>query len=314
MADLPLYDVERLKKRTETVKINGQIEKGLLVSPRTGKRLELSREGISLRTADGAETYPVLGAGEHIVPILLVDTRWAEEYAKSSSQMTREYAQKDRRGSLVNKLKEYLSRDFRSKTAMSMLTDIFDPLNNEESLALSVGGGPKREHSSFTNLNIGPFPNVDIVADAHLLPYRDACVDAIFCEAVIEHLSEPQQAVQEFYRVLKEGGKVLSVVPFMQAYHGYPNHYQNFTLTGHRLLYEKNRLRVIGSGTCVGPIYTAIHLAAQFAQEYLPGFVSIPLRMLIHAAGVLLKPLDYRLHDKPNSYIFASTTYVIAQK
>ena len=125
MADLPLYDVERLKKRTETVKINRQIEKGLLVSPRTGKRLELSLEGISLRTADGTETYPVLGEGEHIVPILLVDTRWAEEYAKSSSQMTREYAQKNRRGSLVNKLKEYLSRDFRSKTAMSMLNQIY---------------------------------------------------------------------------------------------------------------------------------------------------------------------------------------------
>ncbi len=110
-----------LKKRTETVKINGQIEKGLLVSPRTGKRLELSREGISLRTADGTETYPVLGAGEQIVPILLVDARWAEEYSKSSPQMTREYAQENRRDSVVNKLKAYLSRDFRSKTAMSIL-------------------------------------------------------------------------------------------------------------------------------------------------------------------------------------------------
>ena len=296
------------------MKIKTQIKSGLLVSPRTGKRLELNREGISLRTADGTETYAVVGEGEQIVPILLVDGQWAEEYAKSSSQMTREYAQKNRRGGLVNRLKEYLSRDFRSKTAMSMLKEIFDPLNNEESLALSVGGGPKREHPSFTNLNIGPFPQVDIVADAHLLPYSDACVDAIFCEAVIEHLSQPEQAVREFYRVLKKGGKVFSVVPFMQAYHGYPNHYQNLTLTGHRLLYERNQFTVANSGTCVGPIYTAIHLSSQFAHEYLPTIASLPLMLLIHGAGLFLKPLDYTLHDKPNAFIFASTTYAVAEK
>ena len=228
--------------------------------------------------------------------------------------MSREYAPENRRDSAINKLKAYVSRDFRSRAATSILKEIFDPLNNEESLALSVGGGPKREHPSFTNLNIGPFPDVDIVADAHVLPYRDGCVDAVFCEAVIEHLSQPEQAVREFYRILKKGGKVFSVVPFMQAYHGYPNHYQNLTLTGHRLLYEKNQLKVTNSGTCVGPMYTAVNLSSQFVQEYLPTIASIPLRILIHAAGMVLKPLDYTLHDRPNSFIFASTTYVIAEK
>jgi SAM-dependent methyltransferase len=295
------------------VKIIAQIEKGLLVSPRTGKKLALNREGTSLCTADGTETYPMIGEGEQVVPILLFDARWAEEYSKSSRQMTKEYAPENRRDSVVMRLKEHVSKDFRSRVVIASFSETFDPLSIDEALVLSVGGGPKRVHPAFTNLNIGPFPNVDIVADAHVLPYRDACVDAIFCEAVIEHLSQPEQAVGEFYRVLRKGGKVFSIVPFMQAYHGYPNHYQNFTLTGHRLLYEKKGFRVIDSGTCVGPIYTAIHLSSQFAQEYLPQIVSIPLRIVIHAAGMLLKPLDYRLHDKPNSYIFASTTYVIAQ-
>jgi SAM-dependent methyltransferase len=296
------------------MRITTQIEKGLFIGPRTGKSLSLNRQTNRFQTEDGAETYQCLIRKEQIVPILLIDEKWAETYSMSSERMTREYAPENRQSSVIGKIKAYVGKDFRSRVVTSSLNEIFDPLTNDDSLVLSIGGGPKREHPSFTNLNVGPFPNVDIVADAHVLPYRDGCVDAIFCEAVIEHLSEPQRAVQEFYRVLKKGGKVLSVVPFMQAYHGYPNHYQNFTLTGHQLLYEKNRFRLTRSGTCVGPIYTAIHLSSQFAQEYLPRMVSIPLRIVIHAAGVLLKPLDYRLHGTLNSYIFASTTYVIAQK
>lgn len=296
------------------MRISTQIERGLFISPRTGKSLSLDRQTNRFQTEDGTETYRCLIHEGRTVPILLIDEKWAETYSSSSEHMTKEYAPENRQPGVVGKIKAYVSKDFRSRIVMSLVNEIFDPLTNEDSLVLSIGGGPKREHPSFTNVNIGPFPNVDIVADAHVLPYRAECVDAIFCEAVIEHLSEPQRAVQEFHRVLKKGGKVLSVVPFMQAYHGYPNHYQNFTLTGHRLLYEKNQFKVTNSGTCVGPMYTAVHLSSQFVQEYLPGIASIPLRILIHAAGMVLKPLDYRLHDKRNSFVFASTTYVNAEK
>ena len=63
-----------------------------------------------------------------------------------------------------------------------------------------------REHPSLVNVNIGPFPNVDVVADAHHLPYADASVDAIFCEAVLEHLAQPHEAVKEMFRVLPARG------------------------------------------------------------------------------------------------------------
>jgi predicted SAM-dependent methyltransferase len=34
----------------------------------------------------------------------------------------------------------------------------------------------------------GPFANVDVVADAYALPYATGSVDAVHCEAVLEHL------------------------------------------------------------------------------------------------------------------------------
>ena len=171
-----------------------------------------------------------------------------------------------------------------------------------------------REHPSLVNVNIGPFPNVDIVADAHHLPYADASVDAIFCEAVLEHLAQPHEAVKEMLRVCRSGASVYANTPFMQAYHGYPNHFQNFTLSGHEQLFANGGFTVRESGTAVGPLFTLFDLGARFISEYSPR----PLRPILLAALLalryLLLPLSPRLTNRPNAYVLASTTYVVAQK
>lgn len=38
------------------------------------------------------------------------------------------------------------------------------------------------------------------------LPFEDASFDAVFSQALLEHLSQPRQAVKEFLRGLKPGG------------------------------------------------------------------------------------------------------------
>jgi SAM-dependent methyltransferase len=139
--------------------------------------------------------------------------------------------------SIIARLKRRLSSDYRSKSSIKAFNDIF--INNnirEDVIFLSIGGGPTRPCPKMINLNIGPFQNVDIVGDAHQLPYADNSVDAIYCEAVIEHLYNPVKAVNEMYRILKKDGGVFVVTPFLQPYHGYPSHYQNYTLTGHEYL------------------------------------------------------------------------------
>ena len=182
-------------------------------------------------------------------------------------------------------------------------------------LWLSVGGGPRRCHPAFVTLNIGPFDNVDVIGDAQALPYADACVDGIECEAVFEHLEQPWDAVAEFFRVLRPGGRVFAVTPFLQKYHGYPGHFQDFTLQGHRRLFLKAGFEVEHSGTCVGAGWVVSDLTTEFVGRL------VPIRGLraaaMFVARCVLLPLrfvDVVLNRSPEAHVMASTTFVLARK
>jgi ubiquinone/menaquinone biosynthesis C-methylase UbiE len=52
---------------------------------------------------------------------------------------------------------------------------------------------------------------VQVRADAHSLPFRDAEFDKVFISEVFPVLREPQRCAAEAFRVLKRGGKVVTV-------------------------------------------------------------------------------------------------------
>ncbi|HUE76472.1 MAG TPA: class I SAM-dependent methyltransferase [Longimicrobiales bacterium] len=289
-----------------------QIEAGCLVCPRTRRRLVVSADRRWLSTDEGAERYALVNER---VPILHLDPAWAEKYAGASPNMTAEY-QPDtvpRRCSNIGRFKRWLLQDHRSKAVREAFAGLFESLP-DDALCISVGGGPLRSHPLLTNLNLGPFPNVDVVADAHRLPYADACVRVIYSEAVFEHLYDPATAASEINRVLRPGGKAMIHTPFLQAYHGYPHHYQNFTLTGHQRLFESAGLRVMEAGAGVGPVFTIVNLISVFLREYTPRPLNHVLRISWTALGTLLVPLDRILGARSNAHVLASTTYVVVEK
>ena len=188
-----------------------QIQSGALVCPQSRQTLAVDAARTRLVTSDGRYSYPLLG---ETVPILLVDEEAMGEYAAGSARMTAEYAEDKpapRRSLPLRILRRlvYLRgepqvSDYRTQASIDACARVLSG-QPSDAVCLSVGGGPGR-CGDFTNVNLGPFPNVDVVADAHALPYTDGSVHAIYCEAVIEHLYAPHQAVGEMYRVLKPGG------------------------------------------------------------------------------------------------------------
>jgi SAM-dependent methyltransferase len=74
-----------------------------------------------------------------------------------------------------------------------------------------------------------PRPEIDLIGDAHHLPFGDETVDAIVCTEVFEHLVDPPAAARELIRVLKPGGRLVLTTRFCFPLHDRPADYWRFT-------------------------------------------------------------------------------------
>lgn len=207
----------------------------------------------------------------------------------------------------------YYGGDRRSKASVNGLQELYKNLAQAE-MILSVGGGPNRI-SRGININIALLPEVDLVGDAHRLPLKPNAFGGIFCEAVIEHLESPSVAVNEMLRVLREGGMVYSVTPFLQAFHAHPNHFCNFTLTGHVLLFKRAGFEIIQHGCCVGPVYALCDLIRYVLRTFVrPVWLSDCIGYAWWLLSWPLRFLDTVLANSPRADSFCSTTFVLARK
>jgi len=76
------------------------------------------------------------------------------------------------------------------------------------------------------------YPEVDM----HYLPYEDNTFDYVISDQVIEHLYDPQKAVDESYRVLKKNGIAIHTTCFINYIHPCPRDYWRFSNDGLRYL------------------------------------------------------------------------------
>jgi len=67
--------------------------------------------------------------------------------------------------------------------------------------------------------------NIDIICDITAIPEPDSSFDAILCSEVLEHIPEPEKALDEFTRLLKLGGILILTAPFASLVHMAPYHY-----------------------------------------------------------------------------------------
>ena len=80
-------------------------------------------------------------------------------------------------------------------------------------------------------------PNVDVVANAHVLPFPDDSFDAVICVEMLEHDAAFWVTMKEIERVCRVGGAVIlcaSSIGF--GLHDHPCDYWRFTAEGMREL------------------------------------------------------------------------------
>lgn len=109
----------------------------------------------------------------------------------------------------------------------------------KDGLILDCGAGQRTIcYSNVVTLDVVPYDTTDVLAVGESLPFLSDSFDAVLSLAVLEHVRQPFECAREICRVLKPGGTLLCVVPFLSPLHGYPNHYYNMSGQGLRALFE----------------------------------------------------------------------------
>jgi SAM-dependent methyltransferase len=108
-------------------------------------------------------------------------------------------------------------------------------------------------------------PHIDFRAPLHEIPVDDDFFDTIVCNAVLEHVENPEEVMTEFHRVCRPGGTLYLTVPFMQPYHPSPTDYQRYTIDGLRRLVEVHGFEVTESGG----VHSAYHTLAWMVRDWL---------------------------------------------
>jgi SAM-dependent methyltransferase len=87
-----------------------------------------------------------------------------------------------------------------------------------EGRVLDIGGGTahiKDFRKDIISTDILSFPGIDVVADAHRLPFRDGLFSGVIMLDVLHHLERPIEFLGEASRVLKPGGRLAMIEPAM---------------------------------------------------------------------------------------------------
>ncbi len=118
-------------------------------------------------------------------------------------------------------------------------------------IVLDAGSGEIRRYKSFfkfekyITLDINSAARPDIVGSVENIPLNGSSVDSIVSTQVLEHVKNPQKAIEEFYRILKDGGYCLLTVPQSSELHEEPNDYFRFTKFGLEETFKKVGFQII---------------------------------------------------------------------
>ncbi len=204
----------------------------------------------------------------------------------------------------------------------SFLNFIIGPVNSNRSVlrpfleehvaggdvaAVNLGSGNTDISPFVSNIDIFPYDNVDLACTIDFLPIRDESVDVVLSVAALEHVPEPETVVAEMHRILKPGGVLYVMMPFIQGFHASPHDYSRRTSAGLRRLmrnFEETGLHV-ASGPTSGLLWVLQEWAAilcSFGSRRL----YFPLHMIFMVATFPLKFLDIFLRHHPMAENIAS--------
>ncbi len=187
-------------------------------------------------------------------------------------------------------------------------------------LDLGAQNGPYAAHfPRRIAVDLQPAAGLHVRADAHALPFVDGAFECVLCTEVLEHLPEPQRAIDEMYRVLAPGGRMVLTTRFLFPIHDAPHDYFRFTKYGLRHLLQRfDDVRIEEESDAVGTLAILIQRLGMQAQT----LRATPLRGVWLIAARIVRPFSFLITAEygdsrrltPEKGIMTSGYHVVCRK
>lgn len=141
----------------------------------------------------------------------------------------------------------FISGAFRGESVLRMLEYEHLSTLDISGRVLDMGGGRKARYlkllpEGLTVESVNIDPGIDpthLVRPGEPLPLADDSFDAVICFNTLEHIYDAIPVLAELYRVVKPGGAVHVIVPFMFRIHGHPDDYFRATPSWWRETFDR---------------------------------------------------------------------------
>ncbi len=166
---------------------------------------------------------------------------------------------------LIRKVGRALSRKL---TRVTLDRFIAAHASSGRTLDLGAQTGPYARHfPRRLGLDLVAAPGVSVVGDARALPLSSSVFDVVLCTEMLEHVPEPQAAIDEMFRVLRPGGMLVLTTRFLFPIHDAPHDYFRFTKYGLRHLLRRFEIVALEEETdSVGSLAVLVQRLGMQAQ------------------------------------------------
>jgi len=172
--------------------------------------------------------------------------------------------------------------------------------NSTSELTLDIGSRNQIYRPLFpnaTSIDIVFDKNLDLIGDIHFLPFKEASYSIVLCTEVLEHCLYPKLAIDEMYRVLKYGGKLILTTRFIFPIHEAPNDYYRFTRYALKKLFMNfSEVTIIQDTTgfeSLGVLFQRLAYQCRFV---------ININYLFHILSKILCRLEFLVSDYYSGY------------
>lgn len=282
-------------------------------------KIDLLRNKIICSNKDCKVDFQVFTSGDLKIPCFIDDKNFDTVFNKNFLNCKRVFKKKQSKLTLtISNLKNYID-NFINKEYIPPYNEIAKKeinsliLQNKKN-CLIIGSGDRELPSSISDrhldilgCDIYPGKKVDFIADAHYLPIKNESINFIFLQAVLEHVLEPQKVVDECFRVLSNGGLIISEAPFLQGIHENGYDFFRFSPSAHVFLFRNFYIKSYGplKGVVLSFFWSLRGLASNYLGMKISRFLFFPLIALFNKS-----PNKY---NKAN-WDYCNSSYVVAIK